>query len=54
MLVFFLNGQITYTTDSSTNLFRLHDYLRRYQVSLTFDNMQVSLAVAPMSARIHF
>ncbi|MBW4662616.1 MAG: response regulator [Chroococcus sp. CMT-3BRIN-NPC107] len=40
--VFFLNGQIIYATDSSTNLFRLRDYLRRYQVASVLDNLQVS------------
>ncbi len=40
--VFFLNGQIIYATDSSTNLFRLRDYLRRYQVSPILDNIQIS------------
>lgn len=35
--VFFLNGQIVYAADATTNLSRLKDYLRRYQaeVSLT-------------------
>ncbi len=39
--VFFLNGQIIYATDSNTNLFRLRDYLRRYQVAPILDTMQV-------------
>lgn len=39
--VFFLNGQIIYATDSNTNLSRLRDYLRRYQVCPNFDNMQL-------------
>lgn len=39
--VFFLNGQIIYATDSNTNLFRLRDYLRRYQLCPSLDNMQV-------------
>lgn len=39
--VFFLNGQIIYATDSSTNLLRLRDYLRRYQVASKLDNLQV-------------
>ena len=41
-LVFFLNGQIIYATDSNTNLFRLRDYLRRYQMGNIIDTMQVS------------
>lgn len=39
--VFFLNGQIIYATDSNTNLFRLRDYLRRYQVCPNLDNKHV-------------
>lgn len=42
--VFFLNGQIIYATDSNTNLFRLRDYLRRYQIGNIIDNMQISWA----------
>ena len=44
-LVFFLNGQIIYATDSNTTLFR-HDYVRRYQIGDIIDNMQVSWAQA--------
>lgn len=40
--VFFLNGQIVYATDSSSNLFRLRDYLRRYQVASDLNTLQVS------------
>lgn len=40
--VFFLNGQIIYASDRSTNLFRLRDYLRRYQVANVIDTIQVS------------
>lgn len=43
-LVFFLNGQIIYATDSNTTLFRLRDSLRRYQIGDIIDNMQVSWA----------
>jgi twitching motility two-component system response regulator PilG len=42
--VFFLNGQIIYATDSNTNLFRLRDYLRHYQIGDIIDNMPVSWA----------
>ena len=38
--VFFLNGQIIYATDGSSNLFRLRDYLRRYQVDAMVDTRQ--------------
>lgn len=40
--VFFLNGQIIYATDSNTNLSRLRDYLRRYQVAPILDTIQVA------------
>lgn len=39
--VFFLNGQIIYATDSRSNLFRLRDYLLRYQVAPMLDNIPV-------------
>ncbi|WP_009634513.1 response regulator [Synechocystis sp. PCC 7509] len=44
--IFFLNGQIIYTTDSNNDLLRLRDYLYRYQVAPTLDNLKLSCSQA--------
>ncbi len=40
--VFFLNGRIVYASDTNTNLARLSDYLRRYQVDVPLSRLTVS------------
>ncbi|MCL6433731.1 MAG: response regulator [Leptolyngbyaceae cyanobacterium HOT.MB2.61] len=40
--VFFLNGRIVYASDTNTNLARLADYLRRYQVDVPLNCLTVS------------
>jgi twitching motility two-component system response regulator PilG len=42
--VFFLNGQIIYAGDSSANLSRLRDYLRRYKLEKALDNTNSTIA----------
>ncbi len=39
--VFFLNGQISYVTDSGSSFSRLRDYLRRYQLEADLDSIAV-------------
>lgn len=43
-LVFFVNGKIVYAGDSGSNLTRLHDYLRRYQVQPALERFPESTA----------
>lgn len=40
--VFLVNGQIIYAGDSSNNLSRLRDYLRRYKIDSALDRVSVS------------
>lgn len=47
--VFFLNGQIIYAGDSSSNLSRLRDYLRRYRLDKALDYTNMP-AIASHSA----
>jgi twitching motility two-component system response regulator PilG len=47
--VFFLNGQIIYAGDSSSNLSRLRDYLKRYKVDKVLDQTNVS-TIATLNA----
>ncbi|MCU0566923.1 MAG: response regulator [Oculatellaceae cyanobacterium Prado106] len=47
--VFFLNGQIIYAGDSSSNLNRLRDYLQRYKINQVLDQTSVP-AIATMNA----
>lgn len=47
--VFFLNGKIIYAGDSSSNLARLRDYLRRYKVEQTLSYPNTS-AIATINA----
>lgn len=40
-IVFFLNGQIAYATNSDNSLSRLRDYVRRYKIDTALDNVSV-------------
>ena len=40
-IVFFLNGQIAYATNSDNSLSRLRDYLRRYKVDTALDHVSL-------------
>ncbi len=40
-LVFFLNGQIAYASDSEGSLSRLRDYLRRYKANTALDHLEL-------------
>ncbi len=40
-IVFFLNGQIAYATNSDNSLSRLRDYVRRYKIDTALDNASV-------------
>jgi twitching motility two-component system response regulator PilG len=47
--VFFLNGQIIYAGDTASNLFRLRDYLHRYKLEASLDQVSVS-SIATINA----